>query len=178
MKKPDLKDVIFIAAVVVIAVCLIYSNVYFKGVKEKKEYDETKLVVGVHVKGEVKNAGYYELNYNSRVKDAIMCAGGETEKADINGINLAEFLVDGQEIIVPAAKDKKAAEEKTDGKININTADIYHLCKIKGVGEKLAGAIIDYRTKNGEFSKPEHLKRVKGIGASTFEEMKEYICVE
>ena len=177
MKKLTNKDIVYIIAVVVIAVCLVFANVYFKNSSSTNTEDETQMIVGVHIKGEVKNEGYYELEFNSRIKDAILCAGGETEKADINAINLAEFIKDGQEIIIPSLEsdEKKPA---SDGKININTADIYTLCKIKGIGEKLANQIIEYRTENGNFKDIEQLKRVEGIGSVVFEEMRDSITVK
>ena len=176
MTKPTYKDVVYIIAVVVIAICLVFVNIYYKNSSSTNGQDETQTVVGVHIKGEVKNEGYYELEYNSRIKDAIRCAGGETENADLNAINLAEFIKDGQEIIIPSLKSDS---EKTtsDGKININTADIYTLCKIKGIGEKLANQIIEYRTENGNFTNIEQLKRVEGIGNVAFEEMRDSITV-
>lgn len=176
MRKPTYKDVIYIIVVAFISICLVFINVYYKTESLTNGKDETQTIVGVHIKGEVKNEGYYELEYNSRVKDAIRCAGGETQNADLNAVNLAEYIKDGQEIIIPSVKDDS---EKTvsDGKVNINTADTYNLCKIKGIGEKLANQIIEYRTKNGDFKNIEQLKKIEGIGSIVFEEMRDSITV-
>lgn len=84
-------------------------------------------------------------------------------------------LRDGEEIIIPKNSDGTAEEEKE--KININTADLYQLCKIKGIGEKTASKIIEYRTKHGFFEKTEDIKKVKGIGEENFNKIKEEITV-
>lgn len=177
MKKLSFKDMIYVIAVIFVAICLVYLNVYFKSADSKKSADETEVVVGFHIKGEVKNSGYYELEYNSRIKDAITCAGGETEKADLDSVNLAQFIKDGEEIVIPSVKNNEEEKKADSGKVNINTADIYELCKVKGIGENLAKEIIAYRNKNGAFSKIEHLKRVDGIGSVVFEKMKDSIEV-
>lgn len=62
-------------------------------------------------------------------------------------------------------------------KININSDNIFELCKIPGIGEAKANAIIEYRKENGDFYSIEELKRVSGIGEKNYEKIKEYICV-
>ena len=134
------------------------------------------VVVGIHVKGEVKAPGYYELEYGSRVKDAIDAAGGAGENADDDGVNLAEKLRDGQEVTVPS---KAAAENKpvSDGKVNINTANVYELCSLDGIGETLAKDIIAYRETKGAFKKTTDLKKIPGIGAGKFNKIKDRVKV-
>ena len=68
--------------------------------------------------------------------------------------------------------------EDPDKKININEADIYELDKLYGIGEKFAGRIIDYRTKNGNFEVIQDIMKVDGIGEETFSKIKDDICVE
>ncbi len=63
-------------------------------------------------------------------------------------------------------------------KININEAEIQNLTRLKGVGEKMAGRIIEYRTAKGRFSSITDIKNVKGIGQKLFEEIKDDITVE
>lgn len=65
-----------------------------------------------------------------------------------------------------------------DGRLNINYADLNELDSLKGIGEKTAQAIIDYRTANGPFSSVDDLKNVKGIGDKTLESIRDKICVE
>ena len=138
--------------------------------------DEKSKIVCVHVKGEVVAPGYYELEYGSRVKDALIFAGGETSTADLSSINIARSLVDGEEIVVP--KYFVPGSENKSLLININTADMYQLCKLDGIGEALATDIINYRNENGSFKKIEDIKKVKGIGDSKFEKIKNDICVD
>ncbi|MDO5559976.1 MAG: ComEA family DNA-binding protein [Oscillospiraceae bacterium] len=65
----------------------------------------------------------------------------------------------------------------TSGMININKADVSMLVNLKGIGEKKAAAIIEYREANGGFSSIDEIKNVKGIGEKTFENIKEFITV-
>ena len=141
---------------------------------ENKGSEELK-IVGIHIKGEVNAPGYYELEYGSRIKDAIMAAGGETKNANLSDINLARQLGDGEEIIVPLVNNPDAAN-KSD-LININTADMYKLCQLDGIGESIAVSIIEYRTKNGPFKNISQLKKIDGIGNSKFNNIKDKITV-
>ena len=139
------------------------------------ERNEESKIVGIHIKGEVNAPGYYELEYGSRVKDAVIAAGSETKSADFTDINLALLLADGDEIIIPALGDKE--KEKNSDLININTADMYKLCKLDGIGEKLAASIISYRSEKGAFKSINDLKKIKGIGKAKFDKIKDKIEV-
>lgn len=70
------------------------------------------------------------------------------------------------------------AGEKLEGKININTANESQIALLPGIGPKLAGEVINYRTDNGNFKTAEDIKKVKGVGAKKFEKMRDYIIVE
>jgi competence protein ComEA len=63
-------------------------------------------------------------------------------------------------------------------KININTASADELMNLKGIGEKKAAAIIEFRKSKGLFKQPEDLIKVPGIGPKTFEANKNRIAVE
>ena len=84
------------------------------------------------------------------------------------------MLVDGEEIVIPA---KTENNDSGTGLININTADMYKLCKLDGIGESTATKIINYRVENGGFKSIEELKKVKGIGTRKFNEIKDKITV-
>ena len=100
--------------------------------------------------------------------------------------NLAETVNTDDTIIVTggvsaeAVEDTPAStaivEEQASGLININTADASELMKLKGVGEKTAEKIIEYRVQT-PFEKPEDIMNVKGIGEKKFEDIKDHICV-
>lgn len=151
---------------------IVISVLIFVFGKEKKQ---EKLYIGFHIKGEIMAPGYYELEEGSRYMDALLAAGGETAEADIEAINLSTIIVDGEEIIVP---QKASDSPETDGKININTADIYQLCKLDGIGEKTAQKIIDYRSKHGKFNSKKELLNVDGIGDTKFKNIENLIYAE
>lgn len=147
----------------------------------------------VHVCGAVKNPGVYELIGGSRVYEAVDMAGGFLDEADASFINLAAVLTDGQKIYVYTLEETSSLEasdyiediqnqtavgETTSGnKININTATEAELEQLNGIGKTRAQAIIEYRNNNGRFESIESIKKVSGIGASTYEKLKEQICV-
>ncbi len=135
----------------------------------------------VDVGGAVYLPGVLELPEGSRVYEAVEAAGGLTEEADIRNVNLAAQLHDGEKIYIPTEEE---AEQLSLGgnssvmtKVNINTANSADLQTLRGVGPATAETIIQYRTENGPFEKPEDLMNVSGIGQKTFDKLKEYIRV-
>jgi competence protein ComEA len=76
----------------------------------------------------------------------------------------------------PAAPAKKAPG--LEGQININTATAEQLVLLPGVGKKTADAIIEFRTKNGNFKAVDDIAKVKGIGAQKLEKIKKYLVLE
>lgn len=154
---------------------------------EKTEESTTlEAVIFVDIKGEVKKPGVYQMNVGDRVKDALEAAGGLTEEADSQKVNLAKRLEDQMVIVVakvgeeaeeiPAGETRKEATK--EGKVNINTATVEELKTLKGVGEKKAEAIIEYRKKNGSFQTKEDLMKVRGIGKKLFESFQERIVTQ
>lgn len=154
---------------------------------EKTEVSTTQeTVIFVDIKGEVKNPGVYQMKVGDRVKDALDAAGGLTEEADSQKVNLAKRLEDQMVIVVPKvgeeAEEIPAGETRNEatkeGKVNINTATVEELKTLKGVGEKKAEAIIEYRKKNGSFQTKEDLMKVRGIGKKLFESFQERIVTQ
>ncbi len=150
--------------------------------------------VFVHVAGAVHAQGLYELAGGSRVQQAIDAAGGFTDDAALDALNLARVVSDGEQIVVPrvavaeeasessGADDAASEPAATDsavvgGKVNINVASSDELQTLKGVGPALAQRIIDDRTANGPYKTIEDLKRVSGIGDKTFANLSGGICV-
>jgi len=168
-EKSLLSEVIFYVFILIAVGIIVMSQSCSRKEDEKK-------IVAVHIKGAVAAPGYYELEYGKRIKDAIGVAGGELANADLFELNIARKLVDGEEIIVPFADEN--AEYDENQPVNINTADLYLLCKLEGISESLAMEIIDYRTENGPFSKIEDLKEVNGIGDVRFNTIKNNITVK
>lgn len=70
-----------------------------------------------------------------------------------------------------------SGESNTDGKININTASVSVLQMLPNIGPVLAQRIVDYRTQNGNFTAPEDLLQVEGIGKVRLEEIRNYITI-
>ena len=154
---------------------------------EKTEENTTlEAVIFVDIKGEVKKPGVYQMKAGDRVKDALEAAGGLTEEADSQKVNLAKRLEDQMVIVVPKvgeeAEEIPAGETRNEatkeGKVNINTATVEELKTLKGVGEKKAEAIIEYRKKNGSFQTKEDLMKVRGIGKKLFESFQERIVTQ
>ena len=74
-----------------------------------------------------------------------------------------------------ASQSTSSSATQTDGKININTADIFTLMTLPGIGETYAQRIIDYRTANGPFQDISDIKNVEGIGEKRYEGIKDLI---
>ena len=154
---------------------------------EKTEASTTQeTVIFVDIKGAVKNPGVYQMKVGDRVKDALDAAEGLTAEADSQKVNLAKRLEDQMVIVVPKvgeeAEEIPAGETRKEatkeGKVNINTATVEELKTLKGVGEKKAEAIIEYRKKNGSFQTKEDLMKVRGIGKKLFESFQERIVTQ
>ncbi len=135
----------------------------------------------VDISGEVNKPGIYKFQDGTRVFEIIDMAGGLTSNADIEAINQAEFVTDGQKIIIPSANSETAisnnsADAKSSGKININTASKEDLMSLNGIGDSISERIISYR-KDSRFNSIEDIKNVNGIGDAIFEKIKDEICV-
>lgn len=146
----------------------------------------------VHVTGAVLNPGAYEFMPGSRIRDALAAAGASSQ-ADVQALNLAAFLEDGQRLTVPAiaptlkpgqpaatAPAAPLVEQPAQASllININTASQAELELLPGIGPVMAARVIEYRDENGGFEKIEDLLDVSGIGPATFERIKNLITVE
>ncbi len=134
----------------------------------------------VDVKGAIYKPGVYLVEPDDRVIDVIESAGGFTDDADENQINLAEKVYDAMVIYVPSVSDYGeliVQSQSNDGKIRINQATQTELEQLPGIGATKALAIIQYREDNGPFKTAEELQNVSGIGAKTFEQIKEFIIV-
>ena len=202
--------IIFIGAIILIIVGIIYQikqknqenmeidyqNIVVQedeNIEEKQDTLEEKEYIKIHIAGQVKNTGIIELEVGSRISDAIQKAGGITEFANLEEVNLAYSLEDGQKLYIPSIEEKNVEYiTKENGEniiqvtnivnsknvININKANIEELESIPGVGPSMAQKIINYRIENGNFKTIEDLKNVSGIGDKKFESMKDYVCVK
>ena len=136
-------------------------------------------IIKVHVIGAVQNPGVYSLPLDSRAEDAVAAAGGFTDDANEEGLNLAAPLRDGQQLAVPSndGANSTLGAISADGLVNINTATLSELMTLPNVGEVRAKNIIKYREANNGFRSVEELGQITGIGEKLFEGMKEYVTV-
>jgi len=154
----------------------------------------TKEPIAVHIIGAVPRPGLYEFAEGARVQDAIDAAGGLLASANIDSINLAALLEDGQQLTIPY-KDGEApavtteeddtlvlpgsteepSSQTSEELININTASVEELDSLPGIGPTIAQRIIDYRDENGPFQTIEDILNVSGVGPSTFDQIKDLI---
>jgi competence protein ComEA len=143
----------------------------------------TPALLIVDVAGAVRKPGVYEFAQGERVVDAIERAGGPMPKADLSLLNLAAMLVDGTQILVPktgppvAGAPGGAVPGSSGGLVNINTASATELETLSGIGEVLAGTIVEYRDQNGPFVSVDDLLDVSGIGPATLEEIRDQVTV-
>ncbi len=133
----------------------------------------------VHILGQVLHPGLYALLAGDRAVDAVAAAGGFAPDADQAGLNLARFVDDGEQIVVPAVGEAPAvaAPGAPGGKVNINTADEPTLETLPRVGPAMAQKIIAWRQANGRFASVQDLMSVSGIGEKTFDGLKDLVTV-
>ena len=177
--------------------------------KEKNKLEETdseevksksEEMIIVHITGEVKYWGVLELEKGSRIIDAVNKAGGFTDEADTEKVNLAYELTDGVKVYIPSKNVDKESNittqeyittesgdneivEETEMKhssnilVNINEATQTELETLPGIGPSIALKIILYRKENGKFSTIEDIKNISGIGENKFESIKDLISL-
>ncbi len=157
--------------------------------QDHEDPGHTKRQVIVHVVGAVLAPGVYTLEIGARVIDAVRAAGGPTDQAQLDAMNLAAPTSDGQRLVVPTlaevrsgayqapavvrapdsptsspTSDSPAGSSSGDSRININTAGEEELTRLPGVGPAIAAAIVADRAQRGPFASVEELIRVRGIG--------------
>jgi competence protein ComEA len=141
--------------------------------------------VTVHVAGAVIKPGVYELDADARVIDAVESAGGGVPDADLNRLNLAAKVADGQRVLVQRVGEAAAAPGAPGGSasadatalINLNSATPAELEALPGIGPTLAGAIIAERERRGGFRSVNELRDVRGIGEKRFADLKDKVTI-
>jgi len=146
---------------------------------EKVSSESAKLIVDVS--GAVKNPGVYTFVYGSRVSDAIIAAGGFSDKADLDTIaiqiNQASILSDGAKVYIPAQgttnQQSPVSQVLSSKTISVNTASADELDTLLGIGPATAKKIID----NRPYSRLEDLVTKKAIGPSLFDKLKNQLTL-
>lgn len=139
--------------------------------------------IKVHVVGAVKTPGVYQLPADGRVDDAVRAAGGASDAADLEALNLATPLRDGQQLAIPRRAEVAAAlpvslkptPVKSPGKLNLNDASREELEALPGIGPVTAQKLLEYRQRQGRFVSVEELRDAKLVNASTYERIKEMV---
>ena len=170
-----------------------YEDASLEGTKKAAAVSETEAMdpaFVVHVCGEVANPGIYELPAGSRIYEAVKAAGGFTENAEEESVNLASPIEDGVQIRI-YSKDEaetlaagaapfdgfEASGEGKEPVVNLNTATKEELMTLSGIGESRAEDIIRYREENGGFQNIEDIMKVSGIKDAAFQKIKDRITV-
>lgn len=204
------KKIIIIIVIIIVCSLLIFSEKLNKNSYENIQSDnivenidnsientaqevEEKEYIKIHITGQINSPGIIELEEGARIADAIEKSGGATALANLENVNLAYELQDGQKVYIPSMEEGKVeylTEESGENiiedtsafsktkKININKASEEDLQNIPGIGPSMAQKIVIYRKENGEFKSIEDLKNVSGIGDKKFESMREYISIK
>jgi competence protein ComEA len=139
------------------------------------------LQLTVYVTGAVDHPGVIRLEEGGRIIDAIEEAGGPLPEADLESLNLAQIVQDGQKILVPRLGETANGEPLSTGGtgvgalVNINLAGQRELEELPGIGPTLAERIVAYREKKGGFKNVDELKQVSGIGEKKFEEIHDLV---
>lgn len=208
MENLSTKQKILLYTIVVIIILFIVYYVYNKqenqdltitneidsNIEAESSLQEINMII-VHITGAINKQGIVELKQGSRIADAIEKAGGSLETADLDKVNLAYVLEDGQKVYIPKIGDEIEVfeyitegsgnnviiddEDKSDDtQININKASQTELELLPGIGPSIAFKIIEYREENGRFDNIEDIRNVTGIGDSKYNNIKDKICVE
>jgi competence protein ComEA len=137
--------------------------------------------VVVDVAGAVGDPGVYRLPAGARVDDALQRAGGATARAEVDSINLAARLTDGQQVVVPERVKGSTAVVAGSGSstssdsatpINVGTAGVEDLDTIEGIGPVTAQKIVEFRDQHGGISSVDQLDQIDGIGPATMDALR------
>lgn len=166
--------------------------------------EEKERLIYVHICGEVKKPGVYQLDDGARLVEVVECAGGLSKEAATEYVNLAQCVVDGMRYYIPnksevkeesliegiqlfdySVQDVSSSDEsklrqngQTDGLININTATKEELMTLSGVGASKADSIIEYRESVEKYKKIQDIMKVEGIKEGLFKKIQSKITVD
>jgi competence protein ComEA len=176
---------IAIAAAAVLALVLLGSRLLFRAeapaappipTAASTTTPSAQSLIVVDIIGAVRRPGLYRLPRGARVADALARAGGATRKAQLELVNLAAPIADGEQVVFPrrgsAAAAGSAAPGAAAGPVHLSTATLEQLDALPGVGPVTAQKILDFRQQHGAFTSVEELDAVPGIGPARLEQLK------
>jgi competence protein ComEA len=149
----------------------------------------------VHAAGAVHQPGVHRVPAGARVADVLTVAGGPTPEADLDRLNLAAPVADGQRLYVPRVGDPDVppvlgpdagssgagapdgATGGSGGLVDLNRATSEQLDDLPGVGPATAEAILTHREDNGPFRTVDDLLAVRGIGPAKLEALRDLVTV-
>jgi competence protein ComEA len=138
--------------------------------------------VYVDIVGAVRRPGLYRLGDGSRVADAVARAGGPTRKAQLELLNLAARVSDGEQVVVPRRgaggpiASGSGGTAASSGPVHLNSATLEQLDALPGVGPVTAQKILDYRQEHGAFGSVDELDAVPGIGPSRLADLRDLVA--
>ena len=163
----------FVLALAIAASVGMYITSQNREITAEISSQDKKERIKVTIEGEIEKPGTYSVAEGSRVCDVIYAAGGVTQNADADLIDLDAIVVEETHIYVPSIHSDDIPDVVPV--IDINIADKDELMIIPGIGEVTAQRIVDYREVNGAFSDISDIMNVRGIGEKKFDEIKDYI---
>jgi competence protein ComEA len=182
------------AAVVVVAVLVLAGRAFFRPsvhasvpppvhvARAAAPAKATAKDVYVDVVGAVRRPGLYRVTDGARVADAVARAGGPTAKAQLELVNLAARVADGEQVVVPrrgsagVAASAGGAGDAPSGPVHLNSATIEQLDGLPGVGPVTAQKIVAYREAHGGFDSVDELDAVPGIGPARLADLRELVA--
>jgi competence protein ComEA len=135
----------------------------------------------VDVVGAVRRPGLYRVRDGARVAEAVARAGGATSRAQLELVNLAARVADGEQVVVPrrgatgsvsAAEAGAGTASAPTGPVHLSSATLEQLDALPGVGPVTAQKIVDYREQHGGFGSVDELDAVPGIGPARLENLR------
>ena len=136
--------------------------------------------LAIDVVGAVRRPGLYRLPSGSRVADAVARAGGATPRAQLELVNLAAPVADGEQILVPRRGNAGPAvgtgTAPQSGPVHLNTATLEKLDSLPGVGPVTAQKILDYRREHGAFGSVDELDAISGIGPARLGQLRDLVA--
>ena len=156
------------------------ENTIVSSIEQSTDIEE---YINVFVSGAVNNPDVYTLKKGSIIKDAVDLAGGFSEEACRDYVNLAKKLEGGEHIMIPTMEQMSGLsvqhileESQKSTLVNINTATKEELMSLPGIGERKADSIIEYRNSKS-FSAIEDIMNISGIKEAAFNKIRDKICI-